>query len=119
MSKPKLETFVDRITAVMIDAGVEADQVKAKVAEICGVNEQTVEGWFSDPLWIPPAVHIAVLSVAFKSDCVWLITGKFSSKENVCDRHGGDVLSCTVSSETIQIKNGNASEVNITRGYKE
>jgi len=116
MAKPKLDTFANRIKAVMIDAGVEPDQLEAKIAEIC--NIKSVSDWFSNPSEQPPAVDIATLSVAFNSDCVWLITGKFSSVKAVCDRYDAEVFSCTLASSTVEAKGVQAREVKVTQNFK-
>ena len=112
MSNPKLATFIDRIQAVMLDAGVEREQLKATICAICDI--QSVDDWFSGFTQIPPAENVAALSVYFKSDCVWLITGKYSSEEVVCDRHNDEVFSCNLINHRMEAK-----DVKIIRNYKD
>ena len=101
-NKPKLDTFVDRLSAVMLNAGVEREQLKATICAICDI--QSVDDWFSGFTQIPPAENVAALSVYFKSDCVWLITGKYSSVEVVCDRHNDEVYSCNLANQRMTAK---------------
>ncbi len=117
--KPKLATFVDRITAVMLDAGVESARLKTTITEICGIEEEAVSDWVSEPAKIPPAENIAALSVYFKSDCVWLITGKYSSEETVCDRYNAEAFSCTVDSHNVEASEVVARDVKITQKFKD
>ena len=120
-NKPKLDTFIDRLSAVMLDAGVEREQLKTMICAVCGI--QSVDDWFSDPAKLPPAEYIAVLSATLQSDCVWLITGKFSSKQNVCSRldRDAEVLSCTLDSTKVEVKGlAMTSEgISITQTYQD
>lgn len=102
MSNPKLATFIDRLSAVMLYAGVEQEQLKATICAICDM--QSVDDWFSDSTKTPSAENIATLSAYFCCDCVWLITGKYSSEEAVCDKHNDEIFSCTLVSQKIKAK---------------
>ena len=117
--KPKLNTFVDRITAVMLDAGVDPKELQAKIAEICGIEVRSVSDWFNEPVKMPSPENVATLSVCFGADCVWLISGKYSSKESVCDRHNAEVFECNLESAVVRAENLAASGVTLTRNYKD
>lgn len=110
--KPKLDTFIDRIQAVMLDAGVEPKQLRATMCAICDI--ESVSHWFLSKGILPPAEYIAALSVYFRSDCVWLITGKYSSEEVVCDRHDDKIFSCTLANQRLEAK-----DVKIIRNYED
>jgi len=112
MSNPKLATFIDRLEAVMLDAGVEPEQLKATICAICDIP--SVDDWFSGFTQSPPAENVAALSVYFKSDCVWLITGKYSSEQVVCDRHTDEVFSCTLLNQRMEAK-----ELKVIRNYED
>lgn len=119
MTRPKLHTFIDRLAAVMLDAGVDPKELQVKTAEICGIEVEAVSDWFNEPDKMPPAENIATLSVCFGADCVWLISGKYSSKESVCDRHNAEVFECNLESAVVRAENLAASGVTLTRNYKD
>lgn len=68
-------TIPDRVKQVVLEAGIPENQMRKKIAFICGISPQAVTQWFSGSTKAPAADHLASIAAYFEADLMWVIKG--------------------------------------------
>lgn len=68
--------IVDRIEQMLVERGIQKNQVRNTIIEITGLSKQALVKWFNGDTASPRAEHIAQIAEMYNADLAWLITGK-------------------------------------------
>lgn len=69
-----METMIERIEKLALDAGVQPRKVRRTLAEICGVSYQAVASWFTGPN-NPEMVNVEKIAAHYQVHREWIETG--------------------------------------------